>query len=188
MKKFIALLLALCCIFVLCSCSLSYEYANRKTVDGVCYFFNKLNKTCFAASFTWDGDLNNTEITIRDEVDGYKVTELGGYIGRGLPTPFCIVSDIQDDSNVNCKDSQTQNVIFTVHLGKNLKEFTNIDGINDDIFVNRQNYSVFYKFQVSPDNKYFSTDDNGVLTFSKYSQEALEGIRQFSSITDSITE
>lgn len=43
----------------------------------------------FAADVDWDGS-DGAVIVIPDEVHGYKVTALGGYIGRGVPTAFAL--------------------------------------------------------------------------------------------------
>jgi len=192
MRKITSILLIAFMIIALSACSHAYEYANGKTVDGVYYVFNKYNKTCFAASYTWDEDINNTAIVIQDEVDGYKVTELGGFCGKGMPTPFCITVSREDgvlyEEGSEPENVNVQNVVFNIHLGKYLKAFENVDSFGDRLVFDEAGYAFYPKFDVDPENKNFSTDENGVLNYSKYSQEALERIKQFSFISDSITE
>ena len=64
-----------------------YRAADWTDTDGQRYYRNLVTHQAFAADVDWDGS-DGAVIVIPDEVHGYKVTALGGYIGRGVPTAF----------------------------------------------------------------------------------------------------
>ena len=57
--------------------------------DGLIFYTGRASHRCFVAGWTWDGDEDHLTITIPDKFNGYAVTQLGGYNGRG-GSPFCI--------------------------------------------------------------------------------------------------
>ena len=87
--KRILIVLTLLCFSLLCGCSMHY---GESTIDkdNITFYPSRVNKVCFAGKYYWDSNFGNTIINIPDKVDGYKVTKLGGYTGRGVPTPFWI--------------------------------------------------------------------------------------------------
>ena len=66
-----------------------YRAADWTDTDGQRYYRNLVTHQAFAADVDWDGS-DGAVIVIPDEVHGYKVTALGGYIGRGVPTAFAL--------------------------------------------------------------------------------------------------
>lgn len=175
MKRIFSLLIASACILLcFCGCSMDYSFDNGKIVDNVQYYFNSKNKTCFAAEYLWDG--KSTDIVIQDEVDGYKVTELGGYVGRGYPTPFGIQYKDNRDNDTN-SDEGTINLLwesevpetavvhyvnFDIKIGKNVNCLQYTDGFSDYYKMDKNNYfKPLVTFSVSPENNDFSVDKMG---------------------------
>ena len=160
MKKALALFLILCFI-PCCGCSLHY---GEKTItkDYLTYYQSSVSKVCFAGCYEWDGKEESTTITIPDEVDGYKVTKLGGYIGRGVPTPFYI-----DFSNVGSyyygdipDNAEIITYHFTLNIGKNLNEIQKV--VIDDYFkINdtEQYARLCFTVNCHKDNKHFYSED-----------------------------
>lgn len=94
MKKAIALLMALVMLLALCACTYCYEaeegsfsimYGSylpirlERNPDGACVYM-----------YSWDGDESNMDIVIPDEYNSQTIKKLGGYYGKGAPTPFSI--------------------------------------------------------------------------------------------------
>ena len=188
MKRYISLFIALLCLLIcLCGCSFAYEYSNGKTVDNVYYVFNKFNKTCFAAQYQWDG--KSTDIVIQDEVDGHKVTELGGYTGRGVPTPFAIYyqnnifneTSAESDTFVMYESKLPETVVvhyknFNIKIGKyvnSIKVTANFSGYQK---IDSYNYiKTLLTFSVSSENKYFQVNNLGMINYVKEGYEKTNG-------------
>ena len=188
MKRYISLFLALSGLLLcLCGCSFAYEYSNGKTVDNVYYVFNKFNKTCFAAQYQWDG--KSTDIVIQDEVDGHKVTELGGYTGRGVPTPFAIYyqnnifneTSAESDTFVMYESELPETVVvhyknFNIKIGKyvnSIKVTANFSGYQK---IDSYNYiKTLLTFSVSPENNDFQVNDSGMINYVKEGYENTSG-------------
>lgn len=169
MKRIFSLFIASACILLcFCGCSMDYSFDNGKIVDNVQYYFNSKNKTCFAAEYLWDG--KSTDIVIQDEVDGYKVTELGGYVGRGYPTPFCIDYKYYNDNDgpVNLlwesdvpETAVVHYVNFNIKIGKYVNCLQNTN-FSDYYMMDKNNYfKPLVTFSVSPENNDFSVDKMG---------------------------
>ena len=147
---------------------MDYSFDNGKIVDNVQYYFNSKEKTCFAAGYIWDG--KSTDIVIQDEVDGYKVTELGGYVGRGYPTPFCIHYKYYNDNdgpfNLLWESDVPETAVvhyvnFNIKIGKYVNCLQNID-FSDYYMMDKNNYfKPLVTFSVSPENNDFSVDKSG---------------------------
>ena len=185
MKKIISLIIAAVCLslclsscdFDFSGCSLNYDYDNGKTVDNVYYVFNSKNKTCFAAEYQWDG--KSTHIVIQDEVDGYKVTQLGGYCGRGVPTPFgidCEKSIVNETSSGSANllwESELPETAVVHYINFDIKIGKYVDCIEETTFeyfycIDENNYiKPLVTFSVSPDNNDFLVDDSGMIYYVK---------------------
>lgn len=183
MKKLISIIFAGIIIFSLCSCSFEYDYSKGKTVDGVYYVFSSARKICFASDYAWDEKGKDITINIPDEVDGYKVVALGGFTGRGLPTPFGIST--QNDGlygSIECieEDAVVEKIPVTIQLGKNVKQIDCSD-MGDFLQTGENTYIFLAKFEIDKENKYFKADKNGEITYSKYSSDYID---QFNYKTD----
>lgn len=117
------------CSFVLCACTTA-KYLD--VVDGVYTVgYGRYGQNAFAAEIIWKGDKNAMCFTVPDEYKGYKIANLGGYYGRGLPCPFGVVADASDYygdflSFDDCGDSEYETLIFTVRLGKNIEKIVRV--------------------------------------------------------------
>lgn len=120
-------------LFILFANMLS-ETAKERGVDGrFSYAYSK--KLCFIHEYNWDGDMNNTEIHIPETVNSIKVTDIGGYLGRGLPMPFEITGLPEPDPSDTRHPQKAYNIgsypqidvygcpeySFTVYIGPNIK-------------------------------------------------------------------
>ena len=175
-KKLFGFIITGIIMLSLCACSLEYTYSNGKTVDGVYYVFSDARKICFASHYSWDEKEKNITITIQDEVDGYKVVALGGFIGSGVPTPFGVYTQNPImGGDVRCirKGTAVEEIGVTVRLGKNVKQ---IDCANMNHFLQTKEgtYIFIAKFEIDENNKYFETDETGRLTYSKYSPDYID--------------
>ena len=126
------------CVSFLCGCALFY--------DGVDYGkfyvgYSKYERNAFVGMCEWNGNLDEMIFDIPDEYEGMKITELGGYIGRGYPCPFGISFETElynkfglefsTDDNVlsdGTHDEEYETLVFTVRLGKYIKKLTKING------------------------------------------------------------
>ena len=81
----------LCCAFFaflfglsVCSCSLFYDY-DKEGRFGIGY--SKIENSAFIADVDYDfGD--DRKIILPSDYNGIKIKTLGGYFGRGVPSPF----------------------------------------------------------------------------------------------------
>lgn len=121
----------------------------------------------FIGACFWDG--GDRTIRIPDEYDGKRVTVLGGYSGIGCPDPFMIILNDKDydlcASTVADEGDIYETLVFTVKIGKNIKEIKNVDGElywgiegeKDGEWYFDIMYKVAYRFKVDSRNKaYYS--------------------------------
>ena len=193
MKKLISLILSLVIALSLTGCidEVSMLYTEDAEKDGLTIVINKTAHCCFAGSFEYTDE---TEITVPDEYNGIPIKMLGGYRGRGAPSPFSISlaekymnaeegsdynfifsSDISED---DIKDEYTvENIKFVLNIGKNIKkiEYVAMDTyyphINDDNSITF--YHPIVEINCSEDNKYFFSKDGRL--YDKKSGEEVEG-------------
>ena len=181
MRKIIALL-SVICLVLCCGCSMHY---GETTVDkdNVTFYPSRVNKVCFAGRYNWDGSSDNLTINIPDKVDGYRVTKIGGYTGRGMPTPFCIdFSSIGSHTLDVPENAQITVYNFTLNIGKNVNEMQNIR-VNDYFKINgtEQYAKIVFTINCHKDNKHFysldgklyNKKDNTLVTEFEYFNEKL---------------
>ncbi len=154
MKRIIALcIIAVLVCGVFAGCDASVFYNETAVVDGLTIEISRKANNCFAGCYTCDGYEENMEITIPDSYDGVPLTQLGGYVGSGAPSPFCIelggeYSYIASDSDYmyfydgerlfcldNCLDDESvefegeyniEETVFTLNLGKNISKIEKV--------------------------------------------------------------
>ena len=178
MKKFLTLILSIVLIISLSGCvteELSLLYNEKGEIDGFYVAVNNTANCCFVGQYTCTEYSENMEITIPDEYKNKPITRIGGYFGRGVPSPFCISleelymnapdgseydsvfsGDIDDNYSV-------EELPFTLNIGKNIKT---IEYIEMDMYyphINEDGGVTFYQAVVyvncSEDNKYFYSKD-----------------------------
>ena len=126
MKRLVPLFVLILCL-VLAGCSMDYSTSRFVEQDGRIYYTSSRSKVCFASgAFSWDGDPNHMEFVIPDTVGGYRVTALGGYLGRGLPDPFRL--DMPTDP-VDVPDGcVVRDLVFTLRLGRYVEKINSVSG------------------------------------------------------------
>ena len=151
--------------------------------------YNSLTGEAFAASYRWDGSEETMDFTVPDTVFGYRVTALGGYVGRGAPYAFTVElpesfghtresfgEDLWDYAREKYPNAEVVELPFTVHIGKNLEE------IREELFgsyygVTPEGQEVLYHVTLTvdcdPENKTFYSE-NGVL-YDRETGEAVLG-------------
>lgn len=143
-----------------------YMYNGWDSVDDFDVLYNANKNVACVAGWHWDGDYDNMELTVPDEFDGIKITELGGYYGRGYPCPFSVwlPADWGDWSGDNIQDdTEYETLVFSVHLGKNIEKLCYVDGKcfcgvtleNGDEYIYDALYKIAYRFTVDGENEVF---------------------------------
>ena len=209
MKRIIALcVIAVLVCGVFAGCDASVFYNETAVVDGLTIEISRKANNCFAGCYTCDGYEENMEITIPDSYDGVPLTQLGGYVGSGAPSPFCIEmgryfeegpSDFdvyysRDGEKVICEtddkiyvfegEYRIEEMVFTLKLGKNISKIERVvmgdyyPQLNEDGSVTIYHPVVYVV--CSEENKHFYSE-NGRL----YSRKTNELIKDFDYKTDS---
>ena len=127
-------------LFITLSACTFYD-ASETTSDGWFVCYSNLFRNCFVGPYYWNGDPENMTLTIPDTYNNFPVTELGGYSGRGVPTPFEVLLpdeyNVEFGTNYNPKDypEDTSDLYpngykvvelkFSLIIGKNLSKIKN---------------------------------------------------------------
>lgn len=149
-KTIISVLLLFCICMPLLGCNISMEelydscffYSAEKNADDEFFGVNQKLGIAFRGPHKWDG--GDMSFVVSDEFMGYKVTALGGYIGRGNPIAFRIGIDAAKLYNTDTKntymcsteifevqhlpDDEYDILTFSVHLGKNMEKIKYVRG------------------------------------------------------------
>ncbi len=151
--------------FAMCSlssCSLSYRIDTLDQYD-ICYS----NKNAFIGYVTYN--LDTTDIYLPSEYNGVKVEELGGYYGRGVPTPFFLgYSGIEYGFSIKLNDINDEATIIetkiNIYLPKYLKKCAYIEQIVSGVTINDHDivYVARCNYYIDSENEYFYTN-NGKL-------------------------
>ncbi len=198
MKKLLTIVLPIVLILCLSGCifeEISLFYDDFGEMDGFCIAVNETANCCFVGGYTCTEYAENMEITIPDKYDNKPITRIGGYMGRGVPTPFGIsVSELYmnapEDSeyhSVFCgdiagfditEDYRVQELPFIVNIGKNIKSIENVNMVKYYPHINEDGSITFYhpvvSIKCSDENKYFYSE-NGKL----YNKKTKELITEF---------
>ncbi len=168
MKRYILVFVCILIVAALLGCSL--EYHNVISQDNVSFYTSSIRKICFAGGYNWDGDKDSMNINIPDKVDGYYIKALGGYTGRGFPTPFCVLlpEKLKEDAVLNCHsdtpgDVPIEELHFTINIGANIKELKNVNFkryyLYGNYIKNFYGYSIAVSINCSEKNKTFYSKD-----------------------------
>ncbi len=157
-----ATLFALLLCVILVGCSMDYSTDRYVEQDGVIYYTSSREKVCFAdGAFTWDGDADHMEIVIPDTVAGYRVTALGGYLGRGLPCPFQLVMPV---GSVDVPEgAPVRDLVFTLRLGRYVEEINSAAGGEVYLLDGEYVRPVFYVI-CDENNPHFRSVDGALYT------------------------
>ena len=151
--------------------------------------YNRLTGEAFAAVYEWDGREETMDFTVPDTVFGYRVTALGGYVGRGAPYAFTVElpegfgqgkegfgEDLWDYALEKYPNAEVVELPFTVHIGKDLKEIQE-EAFGSCYGFTAEGHEVLYHITLTvdcdPENKTFYSE-NGVL-YDRETGEAVLG-------------
>ncbi len=188
---------------IFAGCDASIFYNESAVVNGLRIEISREANKCFAGCYTCNDYEENMEITIPDSYDGIPLTQLGGYVGSGAPSPFWIdtegkYTNIPYDADVSywydgekalCEsddalsefngDYRIENVIFKLNLGKNITRIELVSMGDYLAWINEDESITFYHPVVyivcSEENKHFYSRDGRL-----YSRETDELITAFS--------
>jgi len=197
MKKFLALILPIILLFCLTGCvfeevSLLYSVDGEK--DGFYIAVNETANCCFVGGYTCTEYVKNQEITIPDEYENKPITRIGGYCGRGVPSPFYIsleelymnalegseyaavfCGDISDDYHV-------EELPFIFHIGQNIKTIEYVEMEQYYPHINEDGSITFYHpvvYVICSENNTYFYSQNGKL----YDKKTNELISAFAYAT-----
>ncbi len=90
LKDFLRIGVALFAV-MLCTACTGYNNSTSVTENDIYYHLSSDRKEAMVGSYQWDGNEENTVITIPDTLsDGTPVNSIGGFIGIGVPVSFKI--------------------------------------------------------------------------------------------------
>ena len=184
MKRIWCYLLVVMLVFLTTACNLRSDFAlfydTPEDINGLTVSVNQNANCCFVGSYEVTEYIENMEIIIPDEYEGIPITRIGGYFGRGVPTPFYIdvskvfmnapensdYAGVYGDhiSRFSINDEYTIEYIpFTLKLGKNI---SSVEYVAMDFYyphINEDNSITFYhpmiKIECSEENEYFYSKD-----------------------------
>ncbi len=199
----VAIVLLVCLIICLLDDSFegtSMLYSDIVEKDGFYIAINKTANCCFVGNYNCTEYTENLEITIPDDYDGIPIKRIGGYYGRGVPTPFYIsLADLYmnapEGSRYNTifngdinefeipEEYVVEGVVFNLNIGKNIEViklvamYENYPHINDDGSI------VFYRpvvnINCSDENKHFYSKDGKL--YNKKTDELISGFAYMES-------
>ena len=202
MKKFLTIIILICVCFSLSGCffeEISLLYSDLEYNDGFLIAVNESAKCCFVGHYDCTEYVESAEITIPDEYNGMPIKRIGGYYGRGVPTPFAISLSSDDYMNAPegskydavfsniesfdiSEDYTVKEIVFTLNIGKNIDTVEFVDGdsyfphINDDESITFYhpvvwiNCSEENKFFYSKDGKLYNKSTNSLISDFAYSE------------------
>lgn len=197
------LLILLSVFFSFCGCSLLYDITTIDTDWGsMAIGYSNVLRQSFAGPMTCN--TQSIKITVPDEYDGMKITGLGGYFGRGVPTPFSICRVIESEgdyeSSYGCDlefainlpapeggSKQYFTYEYVLVLGKNIK--TVYAGMGADARETEDSVSFHIPYvyvEIDQENKYFYAKD-GVL-YERSTDEKVDGFIYASDLTGIVSD
>ncbi len=142
MKRLVAFVFALVIIFSFTGCDfledISLLYDGNVYVDNLHICINDTADCCFAGPYICEEYTEGMEITIPDEYEGMPVKRIGGYYGRGVPTPFYFdMSNLFTGSsgeayyfNMSTVDEAQYEIVdlpYVLNIGKNLDSIVYVE-------------------------------------------------------------
>ena len=192
MKKLFTLAVTIILILTLCSCTASILYNDDAYVDGLYISINKTANRCFVGGYTPTNNNDSRIINIPDEYNGVPVKQLGGYFGRGVPSPFSISLSDYINSSPESEyggvftgdpaeyaidvDYTVENVVFVLSIGKNISSIEYVMMDEYYPYTNEDGSIIFYHPVVtvncSDENKHFYSKDGKL--YNKKTDELIE--------------
>ena len=163
MRKFLALILSICLALCLSGCVLeetSFLYSDVAEKDGFYIAINKTANCCFVGSYNCAEYNENLEITIPDDYEGVPIKQIGGYYGRGVPTPFSISLD---DLYLNAPEDSVYSAVFNGNIDEfNISEDYVVEEIIFNLNIGENVENIEY---VVMDQYYPHINEDGSITF-----------------------
>ena len=181
-ETFLKMFIGLGVFVVVANISLTYllRFSSYRPIqtDDSRYSFNasKLEKCAFLASYIWNG--GGTDIVIPDEVNGYKVTSLGGGANRKVQkfhikiSPQSLGCDkLVDETEYIKKHNESDEyslLTFNIKIGKNLTRLGDIMPSYKNAFLVKEMgdkkeynfvYKIVYRFEVDEANECLFSKD-----------------------------
>ena len=202
MKRILYVFVLVILILCVCSCpseKLALQYRESAEKDGFYIGVNKTANCCFVGSFDCDEYIENMEITIPDHYEGIPIKRIGGYFGRGVPTPFVIsVAGLYMNAPDKSKFDSVYNgdihsfeieekytvekLKFTLNIGKNVNTIANVSMDSYYPHINSDGSITFYypvvNINCSDKNKHFYSKDGKL-----YDKKTNELISDFAYVT-----
>ena len=154
----------------------------QEAEDGFTYLIRDPNKKAGIDRYIYDPSVDEPVVLIPETYGEYPVEGLGGFLGRGVPSRFCIeikgikvdtprvhVSDDSFDWRRK-EDIETEYVDLTLRIGANIRE---IDAAQFGYDTGEKLYVVRVYVCCDPDNRWYYSQD-GVL-YSKEDGEIVKG-------------
>ena len=178
MKHILTLLLTVTLLVTLTGCSLLYDH-EYCAVDSFNVGYSKALSDAFVGTYNWDGTDEGMNITIPEYYNDIKIKGLGGYFGRGVPTPFNIVPD-EEARNILCPsatgwsyvnkttniDANTvQYLKFTLNISKYIEKIENLNA--GEIIVAEYVEKEETKYNVYVLTCYVTCDENNKTFYAK---------------------
>lgn len=156
------------------------QYKKSAEKDGFYIAINKTENCCFVGEYVCDEYIKNMEITIPDHYEGIPVKRIGGYFGRGVPSPFSIsvaglYMNAPDESEFDSvytgdihnlgieEDYTVEELKFTLNIGKNVDTVANVSMNDYYPHINEDGSITFYHPVVNINcfdiNKHFYSKD-----------------------------
>lgn len=164
----------------------SMMYGDNEFVEaGLRYYPHAVFKTCFAADYAWPEGATEAVIDLPEECGGYRVTELGGYMGRGVPCPFTVTLAepcILYSEAALPTGAKIDEYHLTLNIGRSLAADTNIE-LDDYYCVGENRFvRILVTVNCSEQNSSFYSE-NGKL-YRKADDSLVEGFFYRSDFTD----
>ena len=185
----VVFIIPLLLMFRQCSYSYTYDFEYSDEQNAGFYVSEKAKDAFCVDVYLKDGE---SKIVIPDEYRGYKVSALGGFIGRGAPCPFEIhISEkaletlgcneicgdyyLEKNYNYHVQEGEYENLYLYIHIGKNINEIKRVLDRDSFLFYAAnitENegeeaqidivYKVFAYYIVDEENKTFYSKDGKV--------------------------
>lgn len=139
---------------------MSLFYTSVERDGGFAIAVNPVGGCCFVGEYLWEGGEQGGTITVPDACGERPVTQLGGYFGRGVPTPFTISLAglmnaptgseycgvfMGDIAQFELDEAYTVvTVPFVLNLGANLREVKFVDRDSYYPHINEDGSVTFY--------------------------------------------
>lgn len=178
MKRIFAILMVFSLLFSLCSCSLYYDYVNC-AVDSFDVGYREIFGANFLADYNWDGTEEGMNIVVPESYNGSKIIGLGGYTGKGVPSPFKIkpTDEVKEQlcpnatkwsyitHTANIENYNIQYLPFKLHISSNISkiEYLSMGGII--LAEYEENQEKIYNVYVL--TCYVTCDENNEVFYSK---------------------